>query len=300
MIIMEIKSLGLIGIGQMGMPMGQNLLKAGFALTVYARNKTAVKPLLDLGAVLVDSPKQVIDNSDVVILALPAPKDVKEVAFGLGGLAASENRKGKTVIDTSTIYPKSAREIAEKLETNGINYLDSPVSGGPEGAANATLTFMVGGKGDVFQKCDSVFKAVGKNVFFMGPSGSGSGAKLVNQLLVSSNTLAAAEAMQLSLALGLDSRQIVDVIKTSAGDSFAFRRVAPKIASHNFGEGWQTWLLEKDLKLLIETEADQGLPGISVKSALGVFSESVKSGQGSVDSSSVINVLDKMKKQRKS
>ena len=295
MMIMEIKSLGQIGIGQMGMPIGRNLLKAGFALTVYARNKTAVKPLLDLGAVSVDSPKAVMDNSDVVVLALPAPKDVKEVAFGMEGLAASENSKGKTVIDTSTIDPKSAREIAEKLESIGIDYLDSPVSGGPEGAANASLTFMVGGKRETFQKCDPVFKAVGKNIFYMGHSGSGSGAKLVNQLLVSSNTLAAAEAMQLALALGLDSHLIVDVIKTSAGDSFAFRRVAPKIGSRNFGEGWQTWLLEKDLKLLLQTEADQGLPGVTVKSALSIFSESVKSGQGSVDSSSVITVLDKMK-----
>ena len=280
--------------------MGKNLLKAGFALTVFARNKTALKPLTDLGAVSVSSPREVIDRSEIVVLSLPAPKDVTQIVFGNGGLATSENAIGKTIIDTSTIDTKSARDIANKLEALGTHYLDAPVSGGPEGATNGTLSFMVGGKKDVFQNCDSVFKAMGKNIFYMGPSGSGSGAKLVNQLLVASNTLAAAEAMQLSLALGLDSKQIVEVIKTSAGDSFAFRRVAPKIASRNFGEGWQTWLLEKDLNLLLETEADQGLPGVSVKSAINVFSESVKSGQGNVDSSSVINVLDKMKSERKS
>jgi len=280
--------------------MGKNLLKAGFALTVFARNKTALKPLTDLGAVSVSSPREVIDRSEIVVLSLPAPKDVTQIVFGNGGLATSENAIGKTIIDTSTIDTKSARDIANKLEALGTHYLDAPVSGGPEGATNGTLSFMVGGKKDVFQNCDSVFKAMGKNIFYMGPSGSGSGAKLVNQLLVASNTLAAAESMQLSLALGLDSKQIVEVIKTSAGDSFAFRRVAPKIASRNFGEGWQTWLLEKDLNLLLETEADQGLPGVSVKSAINVFSESVKSGQGNVDSSSVINVLDKMKSERKS
>lgn len=279
----------------MGMPMGKNLLKSGYTLNVYARRKSALNSLLDQGAKSVDSPKELIERSDKILLSLPAPKDVMEIVFGPSGLASGENIRDRIIIDTSTIDPKSAREISGRLEAPGVGFLDAPVSGGPEGAANATLTFMVGGKKEVYEGCSQVFKALGKNIVYMGQSGSGCGAKLVNQLLVASNTLAAAEAMQLSNALELDPDRIIDVIKTSAGDSFAFRRVAPKIATQNFGSGWQTWLLEKDLKLLLQTEADLGLPAVSVKSSIAVFSESAQAGFREVDSSSVIETLDKMK-----
>jgi 3-hydroxyisobutyrate dehydrogenase len=291
------KSIGLIGIGQMGMPMGMNLLTAGYALNIFARNKNAAGTLLEKGARFCENPRQVADESETVLLCLPTPKDVTEVIFGNEGIALGDHTKIRIIIDSSTIDPKSTRNIYSKLETIGIEYLDAPISGGPEGATNATLTFMVGGNRDAFEKGNDVFRALGKNIFYMGSSGSGTGAKLVNQLLVSSNTLASAEAMQLAAALGVDSTQIIDVIKTSAGDSFAFRRVAPKIASQNFGSGWQTWLLEKDLRILLQTEKELGLPSVSVKASSEVFSEAVKSGLGNVDSSSVIKVLEKMKPQ---
>ena len=154
---------------------------------------------------------------------------------------------------------------------------------------------MVGGKRETFEKCSEIFRVLGKNIFYMGDSGSGSAAKLVNQLLVASNSLASAEAMQLATALGLDSRKIIDVISTSAGDSFAFRRASKKIADKEFGEGWQTYLLEKDLRLLLKTSSDLGLPSISARTSLDVFSKAVKEGLGKVDSASVIKVLDEMK-----
>ncbi len=289
------KSLGLIGIGKMGMPMGMNLLKAGYALKIFARNKEASLPLLESGAKASDSPRKLIEEVEVVVLSLPAPKDVSEVIFGNQGLAISRDAKGRTIIDTSTIDPKTSRLVARRLEAIGINYLDAPVSGGPEGATNATLTFMVGGKKEVFRESEDIFRAMGKNIVYMGPTGSGTGTKLVNQLLVASNTLAGAEAMQLSKALGLDPARVIDVIKTSAGDSFAFRRVAPKIANGNFGSGWQTWLLEKDLNLLAQTGVDLGLPSVSVKTSKEIFSKAVAEGYGNTDSSSVIQTLEKMK-----
>jgi 3-hydroxyisobutyrate dehydrogenase len=291
---MEKSSLGQIGIGQMGLPMAKNLLAAGLALNVYARKKSAADPLLSLGASLVDSPAQLSESCEIVILALPAPSDVKEIIFGKEGLA--EKKGGlRTIIDTSTIDPNSSRDISSRLEKIGIDYLDAPVSGGPEGATNATLTFMVGGKEEAFKRNEELLGILGKNIFYLGASGSGTGAKLVNQLLVSSNTLASAEAMQLCMALQIDPNEVINVIKTSAGDSFAFRRVAPIIASGNYGPGWQTRLLEEDLKLLAATERELGLPAISVRLSLEIFSESVKMGNGNVDSSSVIKVLEKMR-----
>ena len=275
--------------------MGMNLLKAGYALSVYARNKEAARPLQDSGAKLSESPRKLIEEAEIVILSLPAPKDVSEIIFGNQGLAINRRAEGRTIIDTSTIDPKTSKLVAKRLEAIAIKYLDAPVSGGPEGAANATLTFMVGGRKKVFEECSDVFHAMGKNIVYMGPTGAGMGTKLVNQLLVASNTLAGAEAMQLSAALGLDAQKVIDVIKTSAGDSFAFRRVAPKIAEENYGSGWQTWLLEKDLNLLIQTGADLGLPSITVKTAKEVFSKAVAEGLATTDSSSVIQTLDKMK-----
>jgi 3-hydroxyisobutyrate dehydrogenase-like beta-hydroxyacid dehydrogenase len=295
-----LKSLGLIGIGKMGMPMGMNLLKAGYALSVYARNKEAARPLVGSGAKLSESPRKLIEDAEIVILSLPAPKDVSEIIFGNQGLAINRRAEGRTIIDTSTIDPKTSKLLAKRLEAIGIKYLDAPVSGGPEGATNATLTFMVGGRKEVFDECSEAFHAIGKNIVYMGQTGAGMGTKLVNQLLVASNTLAGAEAMQLSAALGLDPQKVIEVIKTSAGDSFAFRRVAPKIAEENYGSGWQTWLLEKDLNLLIQTGADLGLPSISVKTAKEVFSKAVAEGFGTTDSSSVIQTLDKMKTKRTS
>ena len=288
-------SVGLIGIGQMGMPMGKNLLKAGYSLNVYARNKSSMDPLLSLGARSADTPRDVFASSETVLLALPAPKDVKEIIFGQNGLVSENPTENRIIIDTSTLDPKSSREIATSLESVGVNYLDAPVSGGPEGAANATLTFMVGGKRQVFDRCKPLFEMLGRNIVYLGPSGSGTGAKLVNQLLVASGTIATAEAMQLSKALGLDSDQVIDVIRTSAGDSFIFRRVAPKIAKDDLAGGWLAYLMDKDLRLLSETQRDLGLPSVSVKSSIPIFSEAVRSGMGNLDSANLIKVLDKMR-----
>jgi len=288
------KSIGLIGIGQMGMPMGKNLLRAGYDLTVYARRVDAALPLQQLGAKLVKSPKLVSENCEAIVLALPAPQDVIDIIFGNEAIVSGLT-SGKAIIDTSTLDPKSSREIAKRLDINGVDYLDSPVSGGPEGSTKASLTFMIGGRKEGFEKCNEIFKVLGKNIFYMGESGSGTAAKLVNQLLVSSNTLASAEAMQLANALSLDSGQIIEVISTSAGDSFAFRRVSRKIAEKEFGEGWQTYLLEKDLKLLLATSSDLGLPSISAETSLEVFSKAVNAGLGKVDAASVIKILDQLK-----
>src|SRR5579862_1277715 len=126
------KSIGLIGIGQMGMPMGKNLLRAGYNLTVYARRINAGLPLQELGATFVSTPKLVSQNSEIVILALPAPKDVVDVIFGDQGLVNGSS-PNNIILDTSTIDPESSRDIAEKLSKVGVDYLDCPVSGGPEG-----------------------------------------------------------------------------------------------------------------------------------------------------------------------
>jgi 2-hydroxy-3-oxopropionate reductase len=161
------KSIGLIGIGQMGMPMGKNLLRAGYNLTVYARRVGVALPLLELGAKLVKSPKLVSENSEAIVLALPAPQDVIEIIFGNEAITSGLT-PGKTIIDTSTIDPKSSIEIAKRLDMIDADYLDSPVSGGPEGATKALLTFMVGGRKEDFERCSGSLQSTGQEHLLYG------------------------------------------------------------------------------------------------------------------------------------
>jgi 3-hydroxyisobutyrate dehydrogenase-like beta-hydroxyacid dehydrogenase len=290
------QNVGIIGIGQMGMPMARNLLRSKYRLTIYARRKSKAKPLEKLGANLVESPRLLAASSDVVLLSLPSPEVVREVVLGNDGVAFGLKRGG-VVIDTSTIDPKTGTEISLKMKRRRLHYLDSPVSGGPEGAERATLTFMVGGEREVFEQCRSIFEALGKNVFYLGQSGSGQGTKLINQLLVASNTLSSAEAVQLAQALKLDLRKVIDVIKVSAGDSFIFRRVADRMSKRQFGSGWQTYLLQKDIGLILDICSKYHLPAVSASSAFGVFSESLEVGLGKVDSASVIKILEKQRRE---
>ncbi|MDA4131304.1 MAG: NAD(P)-dependent oxidoreductase, partial [Thaumarchaeota archaeon] len=258
---MKIERVGFIGLGQMGKHMAFNLVKAGFPVIVYNRTKAAADDLVRNGAESASTPLDAGKRADVVVLSLPTPEIVKEIIFGESGVAGSL-KEGKVIIDTSTIDPQSARDIEDTLKKKGILFLDAPVSGGPERAMDGTLTFMVGGDKKVFEDCDRIFRAMGKNIFYMGGSGSGQGTKLVNQILVSAHTAITAEAVQFGSELGLNMRDVIEVIKTSAGDSAMFRRTAPLMLSQEFKQGWQTYLIHKDLKLVQKTSSELRLPMI--------------------------------------
>ena len=288
--IIQPLNLGFIGLGHMGKPMARNLLKANYSLTVYNRSKESVKELVGEGASEALSPKELAERSDIVILSLPSPEVVKEVILGYDGLVSGKKNL-HVIIDTSTTDPESAREIEKELAKEEIDFIDAPVSGGPEKATEATLTFMVGGKPQVFKECLSVLSVIGKNIFYMGSSGAGQGTKLVNQILVSSNIVSTAEAIKFGKAAGLDIEKVVEVIETSAGDSFMFRKTARKMANGDFSGGWLTYLMEKDTKLIIETSrklnVTMSMPPITHQK----FSASVRSGNGQKDVSSVIDVI---------
>jgi len=284
------KELGYIGLGKMGKPMARNLLRAGFPLTVYSRSRPPVDELVREGAVSASSPKEVGSRAEIVILSLPSTEAVKEVVLNETGVARGMEHGG-VIIDTSTIDPQSARNISDQLQERGIHFLDAPVSGGPEGAEKATLTFMVGGNEVVLNACLDVFNVLGRSVFHMGETGAGQGTKLVNQLLVTTNTVATAEAVKFATSLNLDLGKVLKVIEVSAGDSFVFQRAAPKMITQDFGSGWQTYLMHKDLGLIQETasrlQLQLSLPSYTIK----VFSRAMELGLGKVDSASIIKAL---------
>jgi 3-hydroxyisobutyrate dehydrogenase-like beta-hydroxyacid dehydrogenase len=286
-----LQKLGIIGTGQMGKPMAENLLAAGHALTVYSRREESTTDLVRKGAKRAYSPRDLASRCDTVILSLPTLEVVRDIILARDGLARGL-RRGAVVIDTSTIDPGAAVEIKSKLEKRGLHLLDAPVSGGPEGARAATLTFMVGGEEIVFRRCLPIFKDLGRNIFYMGRSGSGQATKLVNQLLVSAHTLATAEALLYATSLRLDLDAMRRVIETSAGDSFVFRRASPSMISHEFGTGWQVFNLYKDLGLILKTSSTVRKGLATPGAAHRVFREAMKRGLEKTDSASIIELLE--------
>ncbi len=275
----------------MGHPMAENLLAAGYRLTVYSRRREPTADLVARGATRASSPCELASNCEAVILSLTTPEVVKKIILGADGLARGLPRRG-VIIDTSTIDPVTARQISAELKRDGKYLLDAPVSGGPEGARGRTLTFMVGGERAVFRRCLPIFGDLGRNAFYMGGSGAGQSTKLVNQLLVSTNTLATAEAILYASSQGLDLDAVRRVIETSAGDSFVFRRAAPSMISRKFGKGWQVFNLYKDLGLILNTSAEISGALATPKDARRVFKEAVARGLSQVDSASIIELLE--------
>jgi 2-hydroxy-3-oxopropionate reductase len=286
-----VKRLGFIGLGKMGKPMAKNLLRSGFPLTVYNRSQPPIDDLVKEGAASALTPKEVGSRSEIVFLSLPSTQAVHEVVLSEVGVGCGMKRGG-VIIDTSTIDPQSTREISGELRELGLRFLDAPVSGGPEAAETATLTFMIGGDETTLNACRDVFDVLGRNLYHMGSNGAGQSTKLVNQLLVTTHTLATAEAMTFAAALNLDLAKVVRVIERSAGDSFVFRRTAPLMISQDFGHGWQNYLMHKDLQLILNIASAKHLRLFLPARAIRIFSRALKLGLGKVDSASIIRSLD--------
>jgi len=287
------KRIGFIGLGQMGMPMTKRLLNAGYTPRVYDLFKDPVEMVSKLGAIKTTSPRELGEVSDVIMLSLPDGEAVSNALFGENGAIAGV-RKGCVVIDTSTIGPSYARRIATKLKEKGVEFLDAPVSGGPEGASNGTLSVMVGGEKRVFDECLEILRLLGQNIFYMGDAGSGQSTKLVNQILVGVNVTGACEALMFASAQGLDLGKVADVIKASAGDSWMFRRAAPQVISNLYLSGFATFLVHKDLGLALSETAKMRGPMMLSTIARELMGANLQIGNERVDVASIIKVLRKL------
>jgi len=214
---------GFIGLGAMGNPMAANLQKAGYQLTIHDIRREQGRNLEDSGATWARSPAEAAVRSDVVLLSLPGPPQVESVVLGKNGVYAGL-AAGGACIDTSTNSPAVMRRIAEAGASRGIQVLDAPISGGIWGARDASLTVFAGGEEAAFEKYRPLFQCIGRTVAHMGPLGSGSAAKLVNNLIMYINFIAACEGMALGVKAGLDARTLLDVIKPSMGHSTFMER----------------------------------------------------------------------------
>ncbi|MHB8567071.1 MAG: NAD(P)-dependent oxidoreductase [Nitrososphaerales archaeon] len=254
--------IGFIGLGIMGKPMASNLLHAGYSVTVYNRSKTSVEELVLKGAASADTPKKLAQQADIVIDMVTDAPDVEQVILQKDGVAELA-RRGLVVIDMSTNSPETAMSISSQLENRGLEFLDAPVTGGDKGAREGTLTIMVGGKKEIFEKCLVIFKAMGKEIAYMGPSGAGQATKLCNQAAVAVNALATCEALLLGSAYNLPIKELLRVLTSGAASSWSLNNLGPRIASGDFEPGFKSANLHKDLKYIMRVAEKKrlALPG---------------------------------------
>lgn len=237
--------IGLIGLGIMGKPMAKNLLKAGYELVVNDRNQASIDEVVAAGASYATQ-AEIGESCDVVLTMLPNSPQVKEVMLGDDGVAA-HMKAGSTFIDMSSINPVASKEIAAVLEAKGIDMLDAPVSGGEPKAIDGTLSFMVGGKQEVFDKFKDLLGAMGASVVRCGDVGAGNTTKLANQIIVACNIQALAEALTLAQKAGVDPELVFQAIRGGLAGSTVMEAKAPMMIAGNDKPGFKIDLHIKDL-----------------------------------------------------
>jgi 3-hydroxyisobutyrate dehydrogenase len=277
--------IGFIGIGVMGQPMCLNLLKAGFPLTVYSRRPESADTVVEAGAVRAASPKAVAEASDVVITMVTSSPDVEAMLLGSDGVLAGAH-EGLIAVDMSTIAPAVARKVAEAAAARGVAMLDAPVSGGSQGAVAGALSIMAGGERAVFDQVLPVFAAMGakEKIFYVGPSGSGQVVKLINQHLCGVIAAADAEAFILGVKAGADVETMAKIIGVSSGGNWQLANpVALRAFTGTFEPGFFTDLLLKDLNLVLELAAEQGVATPLAEKARALYERAVAAGYGRRD-----------------
>jgi 3-hydroxyisobutyrate dehydrogenase-like beta-hydroxyacid dehydrogenase len=284
-------NIGFIGLGIMGRPMALNLIKAGFKLTVFNRTRSKTEPLAAAGAAVADSPAEVARASDVVITIVSDTPDVESVLFGSDGLFQGADN-GRVVIDMSTISPEATVEFASRLAGKGCEMLDAPVSGGEKGAIEATLSIMVGGKRDVFERCLPLFNAMGKTIAYTGQSGNGQKTKLVNQIICATNIVSMVEGLRFARLAELDMETTLKLVSSGAAASWMLSNLAPRILAGDFAPGFMIKLQQKDMRLVRETIQKMGASFPGTELAYALFTEAVNSGLAEQGTQGLINLPD--------
>ncbi|MFN3979368.1 MAG: NAD(P)-dependent oxidoreductase [Caldilinea sp.] len=285
--------IGFIGLGIMGQGMAANLLKAGFELTVWNRTVTRMQDLVAQGAHAGANPADVAARSDIIITCVSDTPDVKTVILGERGVIHGA-RAGALVIDCSTISPQATREIADALRDKGVFMLDAPISGGSEGAAKGTLSIMVGGASDQFERALPVFQAMGKTITHVGGHGAGQTVKLVNQVLVVGNCIAMCEALMFAQAGGVDLQKTYNAISQGAAGSWMFTNRAPQIIQRDWRPGFTIDLQQKDLRLVLEAADEFGTPVPVTSLIFQLYRTLQAQGLGSEGNHALIKALENL------
>ena len=284
--------IGLIGLGIMGKPMAKNLLKAGYELVVNDRNQASIDEVVAAGASYATQ-AEIGESCDVVLTMLPNSPQVKEVMLGDDGVAA-HMKAGSTFIDMSSINPVASKEIAAVLEAKGIDMLDAPVSGGEPKAIDGTLSFMVGGKQEVFDKYKDLLGAMGASVVRCGDVGAGNTTKLANQIIVACNIQALAEALTLAQKAGVDPELVFQAIRGGLAGSTVMEAKAPMMIAGNDKPGFKIDLHIKDLNNALDCAHAVGSPLPMTASVQEVLQWLHNNGKGQADHSAIAQYYEKL------
>ena len=261
--------IGFIGTGVMGRSMAGHLLRAGCKLHVYNRTKEKAQPLIDSGAQWHGDIASLAGQCNITITIVGFPTDVEQVYLSPGGLVAS-SRPGSILIDMTTSSPDLANRICEKAKLRDIATLDAPVSGGDTGARNATLSIMVGGNEDIFEKALPLFQLMGKNIVYQGPVGSGQHTKLANQVALAGNMVAICEALAYAKAVDLDPQKVLQSISSGAAGSWSLSNLAPRMLAGDFAPGFYVKHFLKDLRIAADVarKGSIAMPGLELAESL--------------------------------
>jgi 3-hydroxyisobutyrate dehydrogenase len=273
--------------------MALNLARSGFALVVHDIDPAKLPPLRAVGAQVADSPERVAAGVERTICMVETTAQAESVIAGEQGVIRSV-KPGHIVICMSTIDPFAARRLAAELARRGVQMLDAPVSGGTERARSGELSIIAGGDAATFDACGDLFKAMGANLFHVGPLGSGLAMKLVNNMLIQVNRVAVAEAMVLGVKAGLDPQKIYDVVRVSTGTSYAFEQGVPKILRRDFAPGGTVDITYKDQELETAFAKQLGVPLIMANVTQQLYQMARAAGLNKEDGLAVVKILEKL------
>ncbi|NMO94352.1 2-hydroxy-3-oxopropionate reductase [Paenibacillus lemnae] len=285
--------IGFIGLGIMGKPMSLHLVRAGYELTVFDINVSAIEELVTSGARAASTPKEVGEHSDIIFTMLPNGEHVKSVVLGESGIIHSA-KPGTVVVDMSSISPVVSKEIAEALKAAGLDMLDAPVSGGEPKAVDGTLAIMAGGKEEVFSKVKPVLEYMGKDITLVGDHGCGTTAKLANQILVNVNIAAMSEALILAAKAGIDLKKMYEAIRGGLAGSAVLDAKVPLILERNFVAGGRIDINAKDLTNVMDTAHAIGVPLPLTGQVLEMFHSLKADGKAADDHGGLVQYYEKI------
>src|SRR3989454_2621381 len=285
-------TVGFIGVGNMGNPMAGNVLKA-FPMTVFDANPKAMENLIQAGAKRAGSPREVVESSEIVLTSLPASPDVEAVYLDSGGLV-DRAKPGTILIDLSSVLPSTPRKIEPRAKARGVSFLEAPVSGGVSGARAATLAIMVGGEAEPLQRAKPVLRAIGPNIFHVGPVGAGNIVKAINNMMACVNGVAMMEGLAVGGKAGAGPMTGHEVVKASSGGSKALERIPRALIPRDFEPGFKVALMNKDLDTFTTIAKELHVPVSFANVAQRYQQMALAAGLGEQDTSVVMTIIERL------
>lgn len=288
---MQLQKVAFIGTGVMGSSIVKHLLQHKFDVTIYSRTKKKAEPLIELGARWASTPAEASKNQDIIMTMVGLPSDVEEVYFGTNGIFDTA-KEGSVVVDMTTSHPSLAKKIYNMAKDKGIYSIDAPVSGGDIGAKNGTLSIMIGGDLDVFERLLPIFNLFGQNIVYHGEAGNGQHTKVCNQLLVTTNMIGVCESIAYGLKAGLDIEKVMQSISTGAAGSWSLSNLGPRIIKGDLEPGFYIKHFLKDMNIALEEAEKMNLDLPGLKLSKQMYEMLVNRGYGEKGTQALIKYYD--------